>query len=405
MRAYIQLTLAQLRLFSRNRQVLIWSLAFPVFFMVMLGTFLGKGNPVSVNGAVVDLDRTLASQKLVTALRESPVLKLKEGGAVEAELDALKKGDNQLVIVIPQGYAMAVGAAATSVDLPEEPVSSERGSKIKLEDGTVATVSSSQVTTLIIREEGAPFPLKVYYDETNATVSTVGLQLLGPIVDGIDKELSGYKPRLALEPEGVQALKLAYIDFLVPGILAMMIMSNNLNGVAGQIASWRERGILRRMQSTPLRASTFIAAQITARLLMNGAQALIVLLVGALAFGTQVRGSWLLLLGFVVLGTLAFMSIGFIIAGLAKTPESAGPLAGVISFPLLFLGGVFFPIGSMPGIVQSIVKLLPIAHLTTALRQVMNVGAGLDTLWGEALLLGGWMAAAFLLASFTFKWE
>jgi ABC-2 type transport system permease protein len=122
-------------------------------------------------------------------------------------------------------------------------------------------------------------------------------------------------------------------------------------------------------------------------------------------FGTQVNGSWLLLLGFVILGTLAFMSLGFIIAGLAKTPESAGPIAGFISFPMLFLGGVFFPISSMPSYLQPFVKLLPISHLSTALRQIMNVGAGLTTLWSEALLLGCWLIAAFVVASFTFKWE
>jgi ABC-2 type transport system permease protein len=99
------------------------------------------------------------------------------------------------------------------------------------------------------------------------------------------------------------------------------------------------------------------------------------------------------------------MSIGFIIAALAKTPESAGPIAGFISFPLLFLGGVFFPIKNMPDWLQPAVNTLPIAHLSTALRQVMNVGASLTDLWQEAALLGGWMVVAFVIASLSFKWE
>jgi ABC-2 type transport system permease protein len=225
------------------------------------------------------------------------------------------------------------------------------------------------------------------------------------IIDEISKKSTNYTPVLSVQAEGVQSLKLRYIDFLVPGILAMMIMSNNLNGVAGQIASWRERGILRRMQSTTLKASTFIGAQITARLLLNGLQAVIVLLVGYLFFGTQVNGSWATLLFFIILGTLAFMATGFIIAGLAKTPESAGPIAGFISFPMLFVGGVFFPVKSMPEFLQGAVKLLPITHLTTALRQVMNVGATMGTMWVEAAYLGVWLLLAFIIASLTFKWE
>ncbi|TVY09749.1 ABC transporter permease [Paenibacillus cremeus] len=365
MKAYIQLTLSQLRLFARNRQVLFWTLFFPIFFMVMLGSFLGKGNPVSVTGAIIDQDQTAASQRLVQALKANPVLKLSEAAELDPAVTTLKQGDYQMVLLIPKGYSERVDQ----------------------------------------KQQGAPAQLKVYYDETNAAASQVGLQLIAPIVDGIDKQLSGYTPKVTIQPEGVQALKLGYIDFLVPGIVAMMIMSNNLNGVAAQIASWRERGVLRRMQSTTLSSSTFIAAQITARLLLNGAQAVIVLLVGSLFFGTHVNGSWALLLGFIVLGTLAFMSIGFIIAGLAKTPESAGPIAGFISFPMMFLGGVFFPIKNMPEFLQPIVKLLPISHLSTGLRQIMNVGAGITEVWSQAALLGGWLLVAFVIATFTFKWE
>ncbi|WOI45606.1 ABC transporter permease [Acidovorax sp. BLS4] len=83
----------------------------------------------------------------------------------------------------------------------------------------------------------------------------------------------------------------------------------------------------------------FIAAQISARLMLNGLQALIVLGVARLIFGVEVRGSWFTLISFVILGTLAFMAIGFIIAGIAKTPESASPIAGFLSFPMLFFNG------------------------------------------------------------------
>jgi ABC-2 type transport system permease protein len=233
----------------------------------------------------------------------------------------------------------------------------------------------------------------------------MGLALINQTADSVSKQLTQYKQLVTVEPHGIQSVKLAYIDFLVPGIVAMMIMTSNLNGVAGQIAAWRERGILRRMQSTTLRASTFIMAQITARLLLNGLQAIVVLLVAYLFFGIQVNGSWLLLIFFVVLGTLTFMSIGFIIAGVAKTPEAAGPIAGFISFPLMFLGGVFFPVKNMPDLLAPFIKLLPITHLSTALRQVMNVGADFSSLWPEAALLGGWMVVAFIAASMTFKWE
>jgi ABC-2 type transport system permease protein len=377
MKAYLQLTLAQLRLFIRNRQVLFWSLLFPVFFMGMLGAFLGNGSGISLNGAIIDEDHSSASRTLVGSLRQlSHVIELKEEYNKEQAMEELKRGDLHIIVVIPDGYEEQLGKHSTNAYLDPlfEPMPE------------VAKV-------------------KAYYDETNMTTSQLALAVLSQVVDGLSKQLANYSPVVTVESVAVQSLNLKYIDFLVPGILAMMIMSTNLNGVAGQIASWRERGILRRMQSTTLKASTFIAAQITARLVMNGMQAFIVVFVGSTFFGTQVNGAWWLLFLFVVLGTLTFMSLGFIIASLAKTPESAGPIAGFVSFPMLFLGGVFFPIKEMPVLLQYVVKLLPISHLTTAMRQVMNVGADFAALWPEAALLGGWIVVAFAISSFTFKWE
>ncbi|MFK9095268.1 ABC transporter permease [Bacillus salipaludis] len=366
MRAYWQLTLSQLRIFLRNRQVLFWTLAFPIFLMVIMGSFLGNGNGISLSIGVVDQDHSIQSKEFLTTLMKNKAIDVQMEKSKNEALSKLKKDDLQLVVIIPTGYD--------------------------------AGLSDTPAKT-------APYLLPVYFNETNITASQVGLQIVNNIIDGISKNKVDYQPIVVMDMKGIESLNLKYIDFLVPGIVAMMIMSNNMNGVAGQIAAWRERGILRRMQGTTLKASTFIAAQITARLVLNGIQALIVLGVANLIFGVEVRGSWFTLISFVILGTLAFMAIGFIIAGIAKTPESAGPIAGFLSFPMLFLGGVFFPINNMPEFLQPIVQILPIAHLSHALRETMNVGASFMSLGSEALILGGWLVGAFIIASYMFKWE
>ncbi|WP_442601680.1 ABC transporter permease [Paenibacillus sp. KN14-4R] len=371
MKAYVQLTIAQLRLFVRNKQALFFTLLFPVFFMVIFGALLGNGGGKTVETAIIDSDHTVTSKELVSSFEKTGVLSLTTYENKEQATKDLKNGDMQLIVIIPQGYGTVVDALA------------------KQPSGIAASAGSK---------------LEVLYDETN-TSAQAGIIAVNGVVDGVSKQLAHFVPIVTVQTEGVQGLNLKYMDFLVPGIVAMMIMSNNLNGVAGQISSWRERGVLRRMQSTTLRAPTFIGAQITARLILNALQAIILILIGSLVFGAQINGSWALLILFIVLGTLAFMSIGFIIAGIAKTPESAGPIAGFISFPLMFLGGVFFPIKSMPEFLQPIVKAIPISHLSTALRQVMNVGADFSMVWSEALTLGIWMVVAFIIASFTFKWE
>ncbi|QFT87543.1 Inner membrane transport permease YbhR [Bacillus sp. THAF10] len=363
MRAYWQLTLAQLRIFARNKQVLFFTLLFPVILMLALGTFVGGGNSLSLNVGVADLDQSKASQELVELFEENEGIKTEKVETSDAGKEAVRNGDIQLFIEIPKGYGVSV------------------------------------------EEAEKPFSLPVYYNEKNLSAAELGLTVVNGIVDQYSKELVDYQPLVTIERLGMEALNLRYIDFLVPGIVAMMIMSNNMNGVAGQISAWRERGILRRMQGTTLKASTFIAAQITARLVLNGSQALLVVLIANLVFNIDVVGSWLALIFFIILGTLAFMSLGFIIAGIAKNPESAGPIAGFATFPLLFLGGVFFPISNMPDIIQPIIHVLPIAHLSSALRETMNLGTPMLELGMETLVLGAWLVGGFALASYVFKWE
>jgi ABC-2 type transport system permease protein len=363
MRAYWQLTLAQLRIFARNKQVLFFTLLFPVILMVALGSFVGGGDSLSLTAGVVDRDGTDESKELKKLFYENEGIETEDYKTVKAGKEAVEGGDIQLLIEIPEGY----------------------GSSLEDRDGA--------------------FTVPVYYNEKNLTTAELGLTVVNGIIDQYSKDLVDYQPLVKIERVGIEALNIRYIDFLVPGIVAMMIMSNNMNGVAGQISAWRERGILRRMQGTRLKASTFIAAQITARLLLNGTQALLVVLIANLIFDINVAGSWLALIFFIVLGTLAFMAIGFIIAGMAKNPESAGPIAGFVSFPLLFLGGVFFPINNMPDIIQPIVKVLPIAHLTSALRETMNIGTSFFALGTETLILGAWLVGGFAIASWVFKWE
>jgi ABC-2 type transport system permease protein len=363
MRAYWQLTLAQLRIFARNKQVLFFTLLFPVILMVALGSFVGGETSLSLTAGVVDRDGTDASNDLKDLFYENEGIETKDYKTVGAGKEAVENGDVQLLIEIPEGYGTS------------------------LEDRDRA------------------FTVPVYYNEKNLTTAELGLTVVNGIIDQYSKDLVDYQPLVTIEKVGIEALNIRYIDFLVPGIVAMMIMSNNMNGVAGQISAWRERGILRRMQGTRLKASTFIAAQITARLLLNGTQALLVVLIANLIFDINVAGSWLALIFFIVLGTLAFMALGFIIAGLAKNPESAGPIAGFVTFPMLFLGGVFFPINNMPDLIQPIVKVLPIAHLTSALRETMNIGTSFFALGTETLILGVWLVGGFAIASWVFKWE
>lgn len=365
MKGYWQLTLAQLKLFARNKTVIFWTTFFPLLLMVVLGYFLGDGgSQVKLQLGWVDYDRTPASLELKEAIGLQGGFNIEDFEDNEGQAkEALKEGELSVVLVVPQGYGAALA-----------------------------------------EEEVAP-PLSLFYDEVDQSEAQLSFALLEKAVDDLNKQLVHFEERISYEKIGIKATHLTYIDFLVPGIVALMIMSSNMNGVAAQIASWRERQVLRRFKISGVKARTFIAAQITARLLLNITQSILVLFVGIYLLGAQMNGSWLLLLFYIVLGILVFLSIGFIIAGLSKTPEHAAPVAGFISFPMFFLGGIFFPISEMPSFIQPLVYALPISHLSDALRQVMNIGYGLVELWLPTLALLLWFIASFTISALVFKWE
>jgi ABC-2 type transport system permease protein len=363
MKAYIQLTLAQLKLFARNRTVIFWTTFFPLFLMVMLGLFLGGGGGTTISLAWVDQDQSTHSEELKASFLEVEAIELEEWEDLDSAIAEIEEGKVSFVIQIPKGF----------------------GNELS-------------------QNQAIP-TLDVYYDEINQSIAQLGFAIIDQVVDSINKELVNFEETVVVERKGIKSLDLSYLDFLVPGIAALMILSSNMNGVAAQIASWRERGILRRLQSTGLPASTFIAAQITARLALNITQAVLVLGVGIFLLGAQMNGNWLLLFFYLILGILVFMSLGFIIAGLAKTPEHAAPIAGFLSFPMFFLGGIFFPITNMPDFLQPIVYAIPISHLADVLRQVMNVGAGMTELWIPTVILLVWFIVSFGIASKIFKWE
>jgi len=365
MKAYLQLVWTQLLLFARNKNSFIWSIVLPIFMMLALGTLIGDGgNSFSLRLGVADGDRSESSRQFVRELEELNGIEV-ERGERSALLKQLKAGDLDGVVAVNEGFHTALTGKGQT------------------------------------RDEAVEF----HVNQSHLTAAQIGTEIISRKVDELNKRAAHFEPRVEVKTVQVQTRALTYIDFLVPGILSLMIMSNNLNGVAATIASWRERGILRRMQSTPLTSSTFIAGQMTARILLGCVQAVGVVLVAALIFDVEVAGSWWLLLGFILLGTLTFMSIGFIVASLAKTPESASPIAGLISFPMIFVGGIFFPIRDLPALLQPLVKAIPIGYLTDALRGVMNEGLGIAELMTPALVMLGWTLVSFVIASWTFRWD
>lgn len=209
---------------------------------------------------------------------------------------------------------------------------------------------------------------------------------------------------LAATEEKVTAPGQRYIDFLLPGLLGMNLMSGGVWGVGWALVLMRTRKLLKRFAATPMRRSDLLLSFMLFRIVISLVEALFLVLFGIVAFQLAPRGSFGALTALVVLSALAFAGIGLLIASRAQNSQSAAGLMNLVTLPMFLLSGVFFSAGNFPDWMQPLVKALPLTALNDGLRAVMLDARPLSALGVELAVLGAWGIGSFLVALKVFRW-
>lgn len=354
-KAFRKLLRANLLSFMRDRSSLFFSFAFPAIFIVIFGAVFAGDQTPSYTIGLVQQAHSPAGDALATALLEMKAFKVHQGDAT-TELEKLKKGDRRAVVV--------VGAPGA--------------------DGTV--------------------PVQVYADPAQTATQQILVPLIQQVASAVNQRFAPSAPAVRLEMRGIGVRDLRSIDYLTPGILAMALMQLGIFS-AVPLVMLRETKVLRRLSVTPLRRSTMVAAQVVLRLIVAVGQAVVLLGGAVLLFHVRITGNIALLAGFIVLGALMFVAMGYALAGQARTAESVQPLLSLVQFPMLFLSGVFFPLELVPGPLRPLIEIVPLTYLGDALRQVSVKATPDFPLWVDAAVLGGWLAACLVVSMRTFRWE
>jgi len=354
------LFIASGKMFLRDRTAVFFSFFLPLVIMLIFGV-LNFGAAAELDLGVVDEAGTTSSAAMTAAFEQVPILTVSEG-SLDDELAALEEGDRSLVLEIPEGWELVPPGAAGF-----QPLTAYTNA---------ATAEEGQTALLIV----------------NAAVAQALVLAGGGSTD----------PLVVVEE--VSGRDLAYIDFLVPGILGLTIMQLGLFSVAFGFVQLKQTGTLRRLFATPTSPGYFLSAQVGSRLVIALVQVLILLGVG-LWFGVQLVGSVAVVLALSILGSIVFLAMGFGVAGWAKNENQAAPVANLISLPMMFLSGSFFPREALPEFLQQVTRFLPLTYLNDALRAVINDGAGLDVIGIDVIGLAVWGVISFVIATRLFKWE
>jgi ABC-2 type transport system permease protein len=336
----------------RNRQALFWNLAFPAIFILIFGAIFNNDSGVSFEVGIAG-PQSAYQDAVVAALKSNKAFKVHVGDATR-ELKSLKDDDRDFVMVFGDQVASQPGA-----------------------------------------------PVQINYDETQGPNAQVGINVLTQILSGV----AGSNTESQITTQPIKSLDIKYIDFFVPGIIAMSLMNSGVIGLSTAFVTYREKGILRRIKVTPFSLTQFILARISTTMIVAVTQSLVLILMGKLLYGLTFRGNPLLILLTIMIGSLTFLSIGFAISGIARNTETAASYSNLITFPMLFLSGTFFPVDSLPEWLKQLTRILPLRYLVNALRDPIMSGKGIGSTWSDLVVLLAIAAAAMTIAVRFFKWE
>jgi ABC-2 type transport system permease protein len=354
--------LAQLKLTLREKQAWFWGIFFPVILMVIfMVIFSGdSSDEFQSKVAIVDENQNSTSDTMLAGLKQIPVLEVKTDQTVSQEkaTEWVKEQEVDAAIILP------ASKEATSIEL-------------------------------IVNKE----------NEQNASTQVVA-GVLDKFIQQANLSAAGAAPIYEVQFESVSSgnNELDYTDFLLTGMIALAIAQGGLFGMV-DLVEMRRKGLIKRLRMTPAKMGIFGLSDMVMRLLFSIIQIILLSLIGVFVFGANLYINILSLIVIFLIGALSFNALGYFISAFSKTTEAYMGVANIISFLMMFLSGVFFPIESMPEWLQPVSNVLPLTYFAEGLRDSMVYDTSIlsSSLWFGVGNMAIWGGIAFIIGSWLYK--
>jgi ABC-2 type transport system permease protein len=337
----IELTLARFREFVREPEAVFWSFAFPIIMTCALGVAFRSSSDTPI------------------------IVGVAQAQGADAVTRSLEHAGGFVVRSIP-------------------PAEIERA----IRDGRAA----------VVVEAGQP-PL-YHFDAARAESQAARLA-----VDEALQRAAGRSDVFVAERRPVAQVGSRYIDWLVPGLLGMGIMSTGLWSVSFTIVTARTRKLLKRLVATPMSRTHYLGSFVLSRLVFLALESVVLVGFSWLVFGVAVRGSLGTLAIVCLTGALTFGGMALLVCSRARTIEAVSGLLNLVMLPMWVLSGIFFASTNFPDVMQPFIQALPLTALIDALRAIVNEGLSIANIAGELAILAIWGSVSFLLSLKLFRWQ
>ncbi len=358
--------IVSIKSFYREKTAVFFTIAFPVLLILVFGTIFMNQDNVRFDFRVQDLDQTTSSAELVKTLELNEKFAITTVDPAINATQYAKHNKLNLVVVIPKDF------------------------------------ESSLIGRMTRNDPNASVTITYIYDPSSTSVSTK-MQILNSVFAEMNQRMSGKPPFITPAEVSILNGNYRFIDFFVPGILAMTVMTASLFGAVSVNAELRQKGVIRKLSTTPITHTDWILSNVLYQFLLSVLSTLLILFVSYIAFDVALQlNFWLPV--FVVLDVFAFVGMGMILTRVATEAESATAAANAIMFPMMFLSGTFFPVEMMPRFLQTFSRILPLYYVNEGLRASMIFSDNMVAL-RCSVIIGVFAAVVFVLGAMTTKWE
>ena len=351
------------RLF-RDKVAIFFVFIFPLIFLLIFG-FIFQDNNVSFRVALLSQSETPFAKQFVKRMESNELFKVDaEVSNQEQANEKMHRNQLDATIILPANF----GAVQGDVLYP-----------------------SGQVT--------------IIYDKSNETAGTT----LTSVMEGVFKEINqGLVPTVTpftVVANSTATEGLTQFDYTFSGILGFTLLSLGIFGPTSVFPRLKQRGVLRRYKTTTLKVWQYFTGNVISNMFIGILAVALMFVVALTVFDLNMRGSYLNLAVVVLMGGSLLFGIGLAIGGWAKNENQAAPISQLVTLPMMFLSGVFFPVFLMPEFMQAIAQFIPLTPIIEAMRLIITENASLVDLAPQLGIITAWLVVIYALAFRLFRWE
>lgn len=352
------------RLF-RDKVGIFFVFIFPLIFLVIFGSIFRGDNDVSFRVALLNESNTEFSQKFSEEIKKNEVFEVDdEVTDLDFAKEKMNRGQLEATIILPEGF----GAVADGTQYP-----------------------SGQATVL--------------YDQSNQQAGITLTSIMEGVFKEVNQNLVPTVTPFTVKAESTATKGLTQFDYTFSGILGFTLLSLGIFGPTTVFPRLKQRGVLRRYHTTTLKVWQYFTGNVISNGIIGILAVAFMFTAAVLFFDLNMRGNYFILGSVVILGTTLLFGIGLALGGWAKNENQAAPLAQLVTLPMMFLSGVFFPTFLMPEFLQNITKFIPLTPIIDSVRLVITEGASYADLAPQFAIMAAWTVVVYFIAFKVFRWE